>query len=338
MTLVEKGAPPRPRVTVGMPVYNGERFVSQAIDAILAQSYRDFELLISDDGSSDGTERICRAAAARDARIRYERHAVNRGLGWNWNHVLERASGELLCWAAQDDLVAPSFIEKAVNVLDADPTVVLCYSQVSFIDDAGAPLARNDLELSRATDPRPEVRFRDLVLTDHWCLPIFGLIRLATLRTTRGYGRFVASDRVLLAELGLHGRFRQIQEPLLRYRRHAGQSIATLFHRRARMIAGTARRLGLPHFRYYREYFPAIARAPLAPDQRRRCHQTLLEWWSVNWNWARVLSDVVIAAFPRSAPAITRWWLRTAGVNSPLASEAGTVPGPKAKAPAPRDE
>jgi glycosyltransferase involved in cell wall biosynthesis len=102
------GAPPL--VSIGLPVYNGEMDIARALDCLLAQTFANFELIIADNASTDGTERICRAYAARDSRIRYVRHAQNLGAIANFSFVLQEAVGDYFMWAAADDERAPDCV------------------------------------------------------------------------------------------------------------------------------------------------------------------------------------------------------------------------------------
>jgi glycosyltransferase involved in cell wall biosynthesis len=289
-----------PRVSIGLPVLNGERFLAGALESLLAQSFTDFELIVSDNASTDGTEDICRACADRDSRVRYSRADVNLGAAANFNRVFQGARGEYFKWAAHDDLIAPTWLARTVEVLDEDPSAVLCQSTVSTIDENGVPIGGADHVLPNVSGERAPVRFRDLVLIDHVCNDIFGLIRSDVLGRTRGLGGYIASDRVLLAELGLHGRFRTIPEPLFFVREHPGRSVNALpFHRRSSWYdpsAGTSR--VFPHWRFYREYFALIARSDLTPAERLACYRHLCRWPFVNLNWARLLSDLAIAVNP----------------------------------------
>src|SRR5215207_1517689 len=107
-----------PRVSVGLPVYNGENYLAEAIDSVLAQTYQNFELIISDNASTDSTEEICRDYAARDRRIRYFREPQNRGAAWNFNHTFELARGEYFKWVAHDDVIGPQYLARTVDQLD----------------------------------------------------------------------------------------------------------------------------------------------------------------------------------------------------------------------------
>jgi glycosyltransferase involved in cell wall biosynthesis len=213
-----------PRVSVGIPVYNGERYVAQTIECIVAQSFRDFELIISDNGSSDRTRGICESYAARDARIRYYRNETNRGAAWNHNRVFELSSGKYFKWQCHDDLCHPQFLEKCVAVLDREPAVVLCYSQFVRIDAEGKqvevktygwdPVASSPIP----QDGRPHERFRAVIRRMNTCEEIYGVMRADVARQTRLIGSYTQSDANFLAELALRGRFCEIPEPLFYYR------------------------------------------------------------------------------------------------------------------------
>ncbi|NES80204.1 MAG: glycosyltransferase family 2 protein [Moorea sp. SIO2B7] len=121
-----------PRVSIGLPVYNGEKFLKQAIDSILAQTFKDFELIISDNASTDKTEQICREYAAKDKRISYYRNNENRGAAWNFKYTFDLARAKYFKWAAHDDVCATNFLASCVEVLDNDPSVVLSYPKTIF--------------------------------------------------------------------------------------------------------------------------------------------------------------------------------------------------------------
>src|SRR5882762_1549884 len=117
-----------PRISIGLPVYNGENFITDALESILGQTYTDFELIISDNASTDRTEALCKSYAARDPRIRYWRNAENLGAARNFNRVFELSSGEYFKWTAHDDVLAPDYLEKCIEASDRDPSVVLVYT------------------------------------------------------------------------------------------------------------------------------------------------------------------------------------------------------------------
>src|SRR5882762_4526395 len=140
-----------PKVSVGLPVYNGERFVSEAIEAVLKQSFVDLELIISDNASCDRTEQICRDYAARDSRVRYYRNCFNVGVNPNYRRVFSLSTAEYFKWVTHDDLQTLDFLEKSVAIMDREPGVVVCYPRVAVIDEHGTVVKRRSYGLD--TEP-----------------------------------------------------------------------------------------------------------------------------------------------------------------------------------------
>lgn len=221
-----------PRVSIGLPVYNGANFLRRSVDSILAQEFRDLELIIADNASTDETEAICREYAAADARVRYYRNETNLGAAGNYNKVFELARGEYFKWAAHDDECHPAMIGRCVELLDRSPGhVVMVYPQGELIDQHGrrlaAPLDR--IEARGAGAPRRLARlFRGL----NMCDPVFGLIRTGALRRTQLIGAFFGADYVLLGELAMQGEIWEIPEVLFRLRAHPKRSMKA--HKSAR--------------------------------------------------------------------------------------------------------
>lgn len=121
------------RVSIGMPVYNGEKFLREALDSLLSQTYQNFELIISDNASTDETERICLEYAQKDSRIRYIRQLINNGPIANFQFVLDKAEGEYFMWAAHDDIWDSSFIEAGVDALLANTANVAAFGRVRYV-------------------------------------------------------------------------------------------------------------------------------------------------------------------------------------------------------------
>lgn len=211
------------RVSVGIPVFNGENYLEEALQSILAQSYQDFELIISDNASTDRTEEICKSYAAQDERIRYYRSAENLGAAKNFNHVFELSRGEYFKWAAHDDLIAPDFLLKCVDVLDKDIGIVLCYSKATIIDEYGRCLETYERKI-RTDSSKPRKRFFSNLLCRGW-FHIFGLIRASALQMTPLMGNHAAGDSLLLTRLNFLGPFHEIPEYLLSLRKHPQQSM-----------------------------------------------------------------------------------------------------------------
>ena len=281
-----------PRVSLGMPVYNGEAFLEQALRSLLAQTFEDFELIISDNASTDRTRSICLEYAARDRRIRFHPNEVNLGFCRNQNHVIEASTGEYFLLTHHDDIRAPQYLERTVAIMDADPSIVVCYTKTRDIDEHGNLLPRVDPPL-RFDSPDCRERFRDTIRMDHICEPDFGLTRNDKLRTTRLHGDYADSDRVLLAELALHGRFHCIPEVLFYRRAHAAQSTEIAPDRQSRTVwynPDKSGRLIFPHFRQFKEYISAIHRAPVDQQQRAWCYVEMLRWTGANRR--RLFSDL----------------------------------------------
>jgi len=215
-----------PRVSIGMPVYNGERHVAQALESLLGQTFTDFELIIADNASTDRTGDICRDFAARDPRIRYVRHTTNRGAVFNWNYVVEIARGEYFKWASGNDLCAPTLLERSVQVLDTEPQVVVAYGRTAYIDDDGAELGVYEHDV-QVLDDRPSVRFERLCRELRANNAQSGLIRRDVLLRTGIERDFPGGDMGLMSELGLHGGFQRLPDVLLH--RRLGLESATKF-------------------------------------------------------------------------------------------------------------
>src|SRR5262245_60272429 len=125
----------KPRVSIGLPVYNGARYLAEALDSLLVQTYENFELIICDNASTDHTEEICRAYANQDKRILYIRNKTNIGASRNYMHTFERASTEYFRWATYDDTSDPDLLTRCIEVLDQESTVVLAYPRTVLINE-----------------------------------------------------------------------------------------------------------------------------------------------------------------------------------------------------------
>jgi glycosyltransferase involved in cell wall biosynthesis len=208
-----------PRVSIGIPVYNGERFLEGALNSILGQTYRDFEVVICDNASTDKTESICREYMRKDSRIQYFRNEENLGAAFNYNRVFELSRGQYFKWAAVDDVIAPDMLRKCVEILDKDPSVILCYPQTTIIDGDGKVLTEYEDGLNLPSDSVLS-RFRVAVKATRECNAVFGVIRSVVLKGTALIGNYPGSDRALLGELTLYGKFFEIPERLFLRRQH----------------------------------------------------------------------------------------------------------------------
>lgn len=285
---------PVPRVGVGVPVRNGERYLAAALDSLLAQTFQDFEVVICDNASTDGTERICREFVARDARVRYVRHARNLGPAQNYNKCFELTRGEYFRWHAHDDLVHPEYLARTTELLDRDPGVVVCHSLTRLIDEQARRLREYDFAWGFA-HPSPAARFASFVMVNHRRhvgYEIFGLMRRSALLTTPLQGAYAHGDRVLLARMCLRGRFHEVPEHLFLSRFHPNQSMQAKTTR-ARYLAflGTgplpptewwdASKLGkvvFPEWNLLAEYWRAVGEVKLAAGESAKCRLAILRW------------------------------------------------------------
>lgn len=212
---------PVPRVSIGIPVFNGEKYLSLVIESILAQTYENFELIICDNASTDGTETICRDYAKKDARIRYFRNPENLGAAANHNKTFKLSVGEFFKWCAHDDLLAPTYLEQCIAALDSDPNAVAAQPIVGCIDSNGALIAVCETErLQRAASPRASDRFAALGKDPRPCYEVFALIRRAELAKTELIAPYPWSDITVIAELCLIGRFCVVPQVLFFNRDH----------------------------------------------------------------------------------------------------------------------
>lgn len=302
--------PSSPMLTVGMPVYNADRFLAKSLDSILSQTFTDFKLLISDNASTDRTEEICREYASRDKRIQYSRNEKNMGAGWNFRRVYSQATGKYYKQAAHDDFLEPTFLEECITALEANPSLVLAHARTKVVSPTGEVVEYYNLPL-RFDSPDPLVRWHDLLLNDHMCFQIFGVFRLATLRQCPPQGSYVNSDGVLLAQVGFLGRFWESDKFLFISTRHENQSMQTVPVRLKsdgfRLIRrhGTlpcpewwdpakSHAVNFPELRQLYEYAASVKRAPLSFVQKLHAYSLLFPWTKKHFR--RITKDLLIAA------------------------------------------
>lgn len=214
----------RPRVSIGIPVFNGGQTLRHTLDALLAQSFGDFEVVISDNASTDDTQEICEAYSAADPRIRYWRNETNLGARANYNRVFELTQGEYFRWNGHDDWIAPTYLERCLEALHRDPAAVACYTAWCRLPDELMP--RRVRAAPAVADSESQLaRFHDSL----WSLPfepIFGLFRARVLGETDLIPNCPEPDRVTLAQVALLGRFTQVNDVLFfRRRRPPGRKV-----------------------------------------------------------------------------------------------------------------
>jgi len=294
----------RPQVSFGLPVYNGENFLAQAIDAILAQTFEDFELIITDNASTDRTREIYLSYASQDKRIRYYRHDRNLGASKNFNRAYELSKGKYFEWAAHDDMLAPEALSACVLALEQNSDAVLSFPKGRMVDAAGNSVNSSDANgmwqkwdaNKKWQAPTPQERFGAHICANHFPVEAFGLIRSAILSKTVLMGSFPAADRVMLAELSLYGPFYQVPERLFFHRTHPLRSVKafpTLHSRAVWFDTALAGRIVFPSWRFVKECHAAMWRAPLTLKERMGCYLQMVRW--VRKNRKKMYEDLAIA-------------------------------------------
>lgn len=282
-----------PTVTVGMPVFNGENFIESAIQSILEQTYTDFELVISDNASTDRTEAICKKYAQKDSRIRYIRNVVNIGASRNVNQLIDLCASKYFKIAAHDDVLLPEYLETCVSVLEKDSSIALCHCKTRYVDATGAAIpysVERDVYVDESSgfvwafDPQDRhldsrnlsERFDDFIRKTVVTLEIWGVVRNEMLQKVRTLAPYFGSDRVTLADLILLGRFVEVDEVLFLKRCHVDQvTIQSVEDRAAACGATNPDTVRFSGARCFLDYLALINSARLPISEKLRCYLTV---------------------------------------------------------------
>ena len=282
----------RPVVSIGVPVYNTDRYIACALDSIIGQTFGDFEVVISDNCSTDDTQAICESYVARDSRIRYIRQKQNVGLPRNWNAVVHAARGEFFKWASASDYCALTMLEQCVAAMRAEPDVVLCYGETQLIDQDGHAIGVYPRDLG-FEESSPSERFSRvsqlLSLNNAQC----GVMRLDVLRKTRLDRAYPAGDMVLMAELALYGRFKMLPDILL-FRRQSSSTLTSMLSpldlQRVFDPHATAP-MKLLRTRWHLDTLYSIGRSPIPLVEKLRASRAALRF--ARWERARIFREVL---------------------------------------------
>ncbi|MGA9778096.1 MAG: glycosyltransferase family A protein [Verrucomicrobiia bacterium] len=286
-----------PLVSIGFPVFNGEKSLGRALDSVLTQDFKDFEVVLSDNASTDGTAAICRAYAKRDTRIRYFRNETNIGVNPNHNRVFELSRGKYFAWMAHDVEQLPGMISRCVREMNLySPPVVLTYPWCELVDENGQPVG-GDLPSIASNDLRPHRRLGTVIRRIGFVTQHFGLFSAETLRKTRLNGSYPSSDFVLTAELAMLGEIREIPEVLVRRCYETQSGTRAVMHDKKAWAAWLDPKMKDRHFllrveeRLALEYVRSALTLPLQPldklactltgpyvHYRRRYPQTITAW------------------------------------------------------------
>jgi len=218
-----------PKVSIGLPVYNGEKFIKKKIESLLNQTFGDFELIISDNGSTDQTAKICEEFSKSDKRIHLFHQNENIGIHQNFDFVLQKACSKYFMWAAADDILLPTFMEKNFNQLENNPYLVGCVSKNTLyrfeqinenkIDDSFAKFRKKIIGSFRTSNSFPlkgsyEKRVRDLFKKSAYNV-FYGIFKTESLHQSFVYEEFVGMDAAILLNVLRYGDIETIDENLM---------------------------------------------------------------------------------------------------------------------------
>jgi glycosyltransferase involved in cell wall biosynthesis len=264
----------RPRLSIGLPVYNAEKYLRRAVDSLLGQTFEDLELILSDNASEDATPDLCREYEARDPRVRYYQNGVNLGASKNFNRVFQAACGEYFMWAAHDDWCDQRFAEECIKALDHEHEAVLCYTYTNFVDEKGS-VVEVFHDTGDFTNPDPGLRYLNILSHLNWCNCLYGVMRTSVVAQTPLLQRNNASaDNLFLADMALRGRFIQL-EPALFYRTKP-HFVETQEQRYARIYAmdcQPGQGITLPFCRWIKMHCHVVKDSNLSVESKNRLIQ-----------------------------------------------------------------
>jgi glycosyltransferase involved in cell wall biosynthesis len=277
-----------------MPVFNGAATIKSSIECLLAQTFGDFELVVSDNASTDSTGDVVRELAARDGRIRYLRQSENIGVNRNYTFVARVSRGEYLKWASASDWCAPTLLERCLAALEQESDAVLAAPRTRLFqsDLSEARDYPDDVEI---LDDTPLQRFHHLLDSMRLNNAMNGLIRQSALRRTNLLDPYQGSDLVMMGHLALLGKFRLIDARLL-YRRMdpagatALQDAATVRHYHYPTPSAGAL---FQHARHHLGWFRTVATAPMPVDQRLKALARVAR--GVYWGRRGLVDDLQVA-------------------------------------------
>lgn len=273
-----------PLVSVGLPVYNGEKYIEEALESIIAQTYANIEVIICDNASIDRTPEICSRYKLSDKRIKYYKNHENLGAARNFNRAFHLSRGKYFMWAPHDDIFSPVFLEHAVDVLNKNPHVVLCYAQEVGINEKGEMIGDRPYSL-KSDYTNPQDRFKYLLQHDRGSPPIFGLMRSRILKETSLIGSYNGSDQVLLAELIIRGKFYQLPLVKFYHREHQGRSVYENHDRYSVAVwfdPVNQKKYIFPEWSYFLGYCHCINNAPISIVRKIYCYIQMAKWLRKN--------------------------------------------------------
>ena len=298
------------KLSIGIPVFNGQEFLPELLDSLLAQTFRDFEILICDNASSDRTPQICCEYERRDSRIHYVRNQRNLGAVANFNRVFELSNAPLFKWAAHDDVYHMTYLDECVRLLEENRDIILAHTATAFIDEE-SELLPFEHETGSFRDPKtgrrywtdvPTIgdtpvatsRFWQVLTRARWGTHMFGVVRREILQQTSLLPNFAGSDRAMLAELALLGRFRCADKRLFLKRFHANVSWA-LDHKELKAFLSTDGKRYSRRLRQIKAFFGAPRGKPIGFVSKSMCRMLVAA------HGVKVILELVAQGDPRKA-------------------------------------
>jgi glycosyltransferase involved in cell wall biosynthesis len=272
--------PAAPTLSIGMPVYNGAKYLEYTLECLRKQEFEDVEVLISDNASTDETAEIARAAAAQDPRIRFVAQAENLGPAENFNYVFRHTRGEFFTWLACDDVFDPVYHRRMVELLRSRPEAAAAMCRVRLVDHENNLMEYADEEPNDGDDPDPIERFIRYASFSHWCQYTYGVSRRTAMANTRLLLPFWSSDRLWCAELALEGPLLRDPDNLFFVRQHP-ERLTRRMGRRERatqsfyLTPDGSRAVTLYYAKQLRE---SIERSHLSDADKARGRRALRAW------------------------------------------------------------
>jgi glycosyltransferase involved in cell wall biosynthesis len=269
-----------PSVSIGLPVYNGEKHLGESIQSILSQDFSDFELIISDNASTDSTCEICRSFAAHDSRIRLHQNQKDLGAATNFELVFKMARAPYFMWWADDDFLVPRYVAECYEFLTAHIDYVICCSRMRIVDRSGEEIFESTANFT-IDDDDSSLRFAKLLKMLPTATPMYGLMRRSALPTSNQlFRRIPGSDQAFLLELILKGKFKQLDKVMLHRRKPIGRSSLheqfEFYEMASRRQLGNAKGFRFPHTRLALAFFSVVCSKPFSFWQKLRLAALLI--------------------------------------------------------------
>jgi glycosyltransferase involved in cell wall biosynthesis len=284
----------KPTVSVAMPIYNSQQYLAESIEAHLNQTYQDFELILTDNASTDGSEEICRSFADKDSRVKYHRNPQNVGAAGNFRRGFELSEGRYFRWSPSDDLVSPNLLQSAVDILDRDPSIFVAYARTKLIDDKSEISGDFEENLHLMND-RPAERWKAVHRNLRLGNLHYGLCRSSTLRKTGLLRNYSGGDFPLIAEMSLYGKFFEIPDAFFYRRMHEKASSAMKNSADVMALYDPKKRgkLFLYNWVHLGANLKSIARAPVSFPEKIRLYAFEGRW--VFWGRGEYLRELTMA-------------------------------------------